>query len=537
MKFVCALLWLSLACNPKGSGPRLGGVGETGEATVVLQDTAQSDDSGERRDTGDGPTSDPSWACTTSPAINPAALPEPAQHSEGLRYRVVEVETDTFEHFFVIVLYPPSAYRSAYDAGAPVVVTSMQSIGIGTAWALEPRSYFPMEMGVVEVQPLHAGWTAGGQMTSGVHDGAGPTTADALTEAVRFATGDTVTTTGHTLRDLVNREICPGKVVVLGQSSGGITLANALSRRWDVLGERILGVAFFETPSMPGFVVADSGFMAFDSAPLEDADGNGVSWDDGRNPAFGDCALDSLSCALDLSALAWSLTTVPSHVAPVDMSPGPPGLLYLDRNGNRLFDVDPNGHPDLNKNGWIDADEDYFFLPYQATDESGKKGQMYSPQVLQGAVAAGVLSTSAWPEQVARLDENSAFWAQRDVVSMVAGLPAGFPAVVAFRERDHAIPIGAHPHMQVLYSALEQGGANTRFNMPLAVAHCLVDGEFTADWGGGTPFGLVDDPADLLVRAIPDVMAPRIARAAAALSVFWDIWGPFDACPAALSSR
>ncbi len=519
--------------SPTGSSQTDSGVapqdsGETG--------TPETGDSGPI-DTDDPPVADPSWACTTSPSINPSTLSDPMLHSEGLRYRVVEVETSAFEHFFVVVLYPPAAYRNAYDVGAPVVVTSMQSIGIGIAWATEPRSYFPLEMGVVEVQPVHPQWTANGHTTSGQHDGAGPMTSIALAEAVRFATGQTKTVTGRTLRDLVNREICPGKVAVLGQSSGGITLAGAMVRQRDALDNRLIGLAFYETPSRPSFVVADSGFMSFDSAPAEDADGNGVSWDDGRNPAFGDCALEELACELDLSTLAWSMTYAPGDIAPVDFSPGALGVLYLDRNGNRRLDLDPNGTPDLNRNGWIDEDEDYFFLPYQAQKAPEPELQMYSPSVIRGAVTSGVLSTSAWPEQVAPPEANATFWSERDVTSLMTAVTEPLPTVVGFRERDHAVPQGDHPHVQVLHAALGQAGMTPRYNMPLEVAQCLIDSTTYEDWAGGTAFDMVDESADLLPLAIPDTVPPRVARAAATLSLFWETWGPFDACPYGISSR
>ncbi len=479
------------------------------------------------------------WGCSDGAAVNPRDLDQPMDHSEGHRYRVVEVTSDVFETYYVSILYPPGAYRNLYDAGAPVIVTSMQSIGIGQAWLTEPRSFFPLELGVVEVQPVHPGWTSVGSSTPGIHDGAGPQTADSLNEAIRFATGETTTTDGLTLRDLVNREICTGKIAVLGSSSGGITASTALSRHTEAIGSRLLGMALYETPSLPMFVVADTGFMTLDRFPSEDTDGNGTTWDEGRNPAFGGCDLTTLECEVDFTGLSWSTSFAPADVAPTDFEPGAQGVLYLDRNGNGQLDLAPDHHPDTDGDGLIGPTEDYFFLPYQDLHTMGSERHVYSPGV---ALAADVLFESGGrPGHIVSAPDAEAFWADRDALSAItsaaASLPTDIRFSVAFSEEDHAVPVRERPHVAVLHAALVGAGVSVRTNLSREAAVCLVGDDLIGEWPGGSEPGASLDIDGLLETALPDALPPRTGRALATLGIFWDAWGPFDVCPGGLSSR
>ncbi len=481
----------------------------------------------------------PDWGCTTGTSINPREIPAPVDHSEGHRYRVVEVQTDAFEAYHIVVLFPPSSYRDLYDAGAPVIVTSMQSIGIGQAWVTEPRSFFPLEFGVVEVQPVHPGWVAVGSTTPGVHDGAGPQTADSLHEAIRFATGESTTTTGLSLRDLVNREICNGRVAVLGASSGGITAATALDRHLETMRSRVLGLAFYETPSLPMFVVADTGFKALDRWPTVDTDGNGIPWDEGRNPAFEGCDLTSLECSLDLDTLAWTGLVSPAEIAPTDFAVGASGVLYLDRNDNGRLDLAPDGHPDTDGDGLIGPEEDYFLLPYQDLHTSSAERQLYSPGV---ALAADALfGPGGRPTHLASAPDAAAYWSDRDAVEAVTrAVEQGVSDLhftVAFSEEDHAIPVAERPHIGLLHAALLQAGATVRTNLDREAALCLVGEEVIGDWAGGSAPGTPLETAELQTQALPGGLPPRTGRALATLGLFWDMWGPFDSCPGGLSSR
>jgi hypothetical protein len=460
------------------------------------------------------------------------------QHSEGHRYRVVALQTDVFETFYAIVFYPPASYRSLYDAGAPVVVSSMQSIGIVKSWASEPRAYIPVNFGVVEVQPVHPGWVAAGYATPGNHDAAGPQTADSLAVALDFALGRITTVDGLHLRDLVNRDVCTGALAVLGASSGGITAARTLSEYKAQLQGRLVGMSFYETPSLPLFVVGDTGFKALDRAPTEDTDGNGVTWDEGRSPGFLGCSLDTLECEQDLSTLAWSDELSPASVAPAGFVLGAPGVLYLDRNESGRLELDADGHPDVDGDGLIGPDEDYYLLPYQEIGEGGVERQLHSPAVAQAAVA--VFGSDGRPTHLASAAEARAFWTDRNAVkaagSGAAGLSPEVRFSVVFTEEDHSVPVAERPHVAVLYAALGQAGASVRTNLERDAAVCLVGESALEGWPGGGITGADWELDGLLETAMPSTLPLAMVPAIATLGLFWDAWGPFDLCPG-LSSR
>ena len=77
--------------------------------------------------------------------------PEVYTHGLGGDYVVVEVESEVFDPFFVMVSYPGDGTQ-AYEEGAPVVVTVQPSLDLAPLWNLDPKGYFPPEYGVVEVQ-------------------------------------------------------------------------------------------------------------------------------------------------------------------------------------------------------------------------------------------------------------------------------------------------------------------------------------------------------------------------------------------------
>ena len=479
------------------------------------------------------------WGCSNGPNYNQADLAEPSVHAEGHHYRIVQIDTPTFDPFFVVVLSPPPAYRSLYSAGAPVIVTSMQSMGIGHAWATQPRSFFPLELGVVEVQPIHPGWTAEGNLTPGIHDSAGPQTSASLYEALRFAIGETETVDGLTLRDLVDREICTGKVAILAASSGGVTAATALDKYGEGIKDRLLGASFYETPSRPAFVLADTGFKSLDRWPTEDTDGNGVIWDEGRNPAFHGCDIETLLCHMDLTDLKWSSRATLEQVAPTEFEEGKPGLLYLDRNSNGQLDLSPDAHVDIDGNGLIGNNEDYFLLPHQDTQSTEYEIHRYSPLVSRAAEE--VFKTTGWPTHLAQVAEAEEYWADRDATSAAvraaSHLRPDFKFVLAFSDEDHAVPVAERPHVAILYSALQQAGASVRTNSEWDSAACLIGEDALGDWEGGSDPGVVLDIPALTATAMPLSFPARTGRALATLGIFWDTWGPFDVCPHGVSSQ
>jgi hypothetical protein len=522
-----ASLLLCLGCAP--SQPALKSAGLDTAETLG----SPSWDTGPQVHTEESSPAPARWGCSRGPTAATDELEPPRDHSEGHLYRVVEVQTEAFDLFYVTVFFPPKTYRSLYEAGAPVVLTSMQSIGIGRSWVDEPRSYFPIELGVVEVQPLHPGWNTVGMGTPGLHDGSGPQTAASLAAAADFALGRTTTAQGHTLRDLVNREVCTGQIAILGASSGGITAATALRDHADTLRGRLVGMSFYETPSLPLFVVGDTGSKALDRWPTEDTDGSGAAWDEGRNPEFLGCDLDTLSCDLDLRTLAWAPEVTPADVANTEVKAGAPGLLYLDRNRNGLLDLSPDNHPDTNGNGLIDLDEDFYLMPYQDLTTGDVERQLHSPRV--ATAAATLFGEAGPPAHLAVASEAIAFWEARNAVLAVReAVERHDPDVryaVTFSEEDHSVPVRDHPHVAVLYAALSQAGAKVRTNLDREAAVCLAGETRLVGWDGGSELGADWELDSLTDTALPTTLPAVTARAIATLGLFWDSWGRFDHCP------
>ena len=529
-----AVLLALAGCSP-GAGPK----GETAETGVPASQGAGGWDSAPDIHDPEQTPAPAQWGCTDGQAQAGNSLDEPLDHSEGHRFRVVQVQTEAFEEFYVTVLFPPADYRSLYGAGAPVVLTSMQSIGVGKTWASEPRAYFPIEFGVVEVQPVHPGWVSAGFATPGLHDGAGPQTAQSLMVAADFALGRTTTSDGSSLRDLVNREVCVGQIAILGASSGGITAATAMRDHAEDLAGHLVGINFYETPSLPMFVVGDTGFKSLDRDMTEDTDNNGTTWDEGRNPAFEGCSLSELRCTMDLSDLAWTNTVAPSAVAPNDFGEGASGVLYLDRNQNGRLDLGPGNHPDADGDGLIGPDEDYFLLPYQDLRTSTAEHQMHSPQV--AAAAAEVFERDGPPTHVASASEATEFWAARNALNAASAavetLGPTTRFALTFAQEDHSVPVAERPHVAVLYTALHQAGASVRTNMDIAAGRCLLGAEAVEDWSGGGAVGADWERDHLIETAIPSEVPVTTARAAATLGLFWDTWGHFQMCPELLSSQ
>ena len=506
----------------------------SGCRVVVEKDRDDPDDTGPP---GDSHEADDSGAPTTGPEgcaapedVDESELPEEFETSGGANYRVVRVASDELERVFLLVYYPQDEYPNGYEEGAPVIVTAHPSGKPDDRWSTAPRTYIPQEWGTVEVQPVYPGWDVQGYETSGGQDSGGPLAAITVRDAIRFAAGDILTWDGLTLAQVAGRTACNGRVVVLGSSAGGSTAALALATYADTLAGDVMGLALYESPTIPELVNAEAGAIWMDPDATVDADGDGNTWDDGRNAAFADC--DHQGCAGDYAKLAWDPDASLYKIWPTAvMDPVPNGVLYLDGNGDGRLSLNSDAQPDVDGNGAIDADED-FVLPGRPETVDDPERVFYSPALTEAAAA---LFGDTWPDGVVGLDEATVYWEPRTLLNYLDATAAAWPPPfrygVLFTERDHSVGLPNRPHVSLTYETLRTAGADVRYNASLDVARCWLPEDTIVGWSGGPEAGAEVTEDELLSYAFPEDAVDVRSRAVGVLNLIWETWGAFDHCP------
>lgn len=463
-------------------------------------------------------------------AAAPAGIPELHTVENEADYRIVRLQSDALDELYAIVAFSGDG-ETAYDEGAPVVVTAPPSLDLSAKWREAPATDFPREWGVIEVLPLYPGWTTLDRTTSGAPDAGGPLDEAAVFDTVRFAAGIVPSYDGWTLAELVASPVCDDQVLFLATSSGGTPALGMLRDHVEELSPHLLGFATYELPMLPQLLVTDAGMVWMDADTEADDDGDGVGWDDGRNHSFDDTSCTVDGCAVDLSALRWSTEHRVADVwltGPDDSQPY--GVFYLDRDGSGRLDVDAEGSPDIDGDGAIEATEDAVLIPHLVADDRGDL-HVYSPEVI--AAAQGTFDT--WPAHVATLDVTTTFWAARspapDTRTMAAAWAGGLRASILYGAVPHAVPWPSGPALRMLYDELDAAGAVTRYNMAIEPARCLLRADELADWQGGPPVGTALAADEIVAWSFPPETSSRRVIPAGALGQIWDTWGPFDRCP------
>ena len=469
--------------------------------------------------------------------LDPVALPEamidPDEPTQA--YRVVQVESEHFDEAYLLVVFHTDPEERLYDAGAPVVVGAIPALLLQE----EPVAQLLPGFGVIEIQPIFSGWSVDGVGTSGDPDAGGPADADMLREAILFGAGRKTTIEGYTLGQVVEAPVCNDKVMVLGASSGAIVAMMALASMDEELASATMGFANHEAPLLPQLLLGDAGALWMDPQDpnnLRDQDGDGYTFDEGINPTYrpGDC--QGTSCDLDYSALLWDPVM---HSA--DINTGRfegsdyPGVLYLDLDGDGQV-THIGGSLDVNQNGWLDADEDFMFMPHW--DKLLPDGaHMYSPEVLGAAVTSGILREDNWPEHVASLAETVEFWQVRNMMNYVEPLaavaPPWFRAAIDYTEVDHGQALPDRPHVMLFYDAFDAAGVPIRYNYSEAMMDCTVaPGLWKAAWTGQElPYNYDLQLSELDDHAMVEDVPNSIVRALPAVGLLWDMYGEFDRCP------
>ncbi len=514
------MLFLLMGCSGQHApGPGGGGVG--------------ADDSAAGRDTDSGdPDERAGRTCVDGRTDLGAGAPEVYAHQLAGDYVVVEVESEVFDPFFVMVSYPGDGTQ-AYEDGAPVVVTVQPSLDLTPMWNLDPKGYFPPEYGMVEVQAVMPGWSVRDRSTAGELDFGGDASAAAVVEAMRFATGRATTVEGWTIDQLVAQPVCTAPIAMMATSSGGITGTRALELAEAELIADVLGFAGYENPSFPMVTVLDLGSVWMDPDRETDGDGNGASWDDGRNHHVDTDTCDVSACEADWSTLAWDADINGAEVfADTPNMWSEDGLFYLDVNGNGALDLDPDLGLDVDGSGAIEIDEDYVFFPHEDPTRDPAR-TTWSRELTAAASELGLFET--WPETVSTAEESAAFWDERQLASRVAAVSENLgpdaQISMVFTAVPHGAAHGDRPQLTVLYDAWLATDTTVRLNPSLDVAACVAKGDELDGWGGGLPPDTPLDRDALPNLALPEDVGAERVRYLATLQLFWDAWGPPIDCP------
>ena len=467
---------------------------------------------------GDVPLDEPQTclAPTSTPDSDALVSPE----SGAQLYRVARLDTDVADEVHVILSYPADTAWSLYDRGRPVSVVVPGAHRADLAHEL----LIPPWYGMVEVQPIYPGRAFEDGRTAGEFDGGGEASLAVIAEAARFAAGE-LTADGLTVADLVGTPVCTDRLVLAGTSTGGVTLFAAITAHPD-LAELAVGLATHETPSLPQLVASDLGTVIADPDEQVDGDGNGVTWDDARNPGYTAGGCDADGCDVDYGALAWAPDRKLSSFY-MDLVDPLPGLLYRDGNENGELDPFTPDELDLDGDGVIGATDD---VPHRAMawPEDTSRGVL-SPELQAAAIEQGVLDPDAWPDVLVSPDEAEAFWELRTLLDLLEAGPEldHLAAVLDYTAIDHAIPLVDRPHVLGIYEALLDHGVPTRLNPPGPTVDCFVD---RLSWPGELPANTAITHEELDAWALPETIANEHARALGIVGALWEVDGPFDWC-------
>jgi hypothetical protein len=472
--------------------------------------------------------------CTDGSSTQPEDLPALYTNQRGQPFRVASIDSEHFDELYAVVSVP-SEPITLYDEGAPVVISTPPCQYVNLKWEENPQFYIPEEYGVIEVLPVLPGWSVQGHQTAGSHDYGGLDSARAIAEVIAWVTSGEPCASGHTLSQISSMSVCHAPAVLLASSSGGAPAMIALDEHADALRGRLIGLAAYENPSNAQFTTADAGAIWLDPDDQGDGDGDGFVWDDGRNLSFDDDSCGDGVCSVDYSAVAWSTEVSFGDIWVANggsSTTGPPGMLYLDRNGNGRLDLTDDDQVDLDGNGVVDIDEDTYFKPQIRALETLEYA--YAPQAIEAAIAHGVLDESAWPELLSTLSETEAFWAERSMFERVPDVAAawgdGLTVAVAYSAIPHGPAFPSRPNTRQLHDAFLAQGTKVRYNADPELIACTLGGLDLGDYQGGPDAGTILTGEEMPTYAVPEDGADEYARVPGTLTLFWDAVGPFPRC-------
>jgi hypothetical protein len=485
-------------------------------------EAAREDDSGTPPETGD---SSPPPSCRVG---DPEGLDDAFLSDRGNAYRAVEVPLAGGGTGFVMVTFPPEG-QTLWADGAGVIVVSPPAQRVDPTWETHPQSWPRPSWGVVEVVAIWPGWTVQGHATPGVGEGGGAEAAAVYEAALAFAVGGP-SVEGRPIEDYAEVPVCAERIALLSTSSGGAPLLSAIGSSGAALADRIAGVAVFEPPSLPELAVYECGAIWMDPDTGDDADGDGIPWNDALNQSLDPATCTAEGCAADYRTLAYTdgISLQPLwEWYPADL---PAGLLYFDRDGDGRFGVDRRGRTDKNGDGRVSEDEDQWARPLFNTDSAGTH-LYYSPTMRRAAEEAGIVPRSA--VHLASADATDAWWAERNMGLRAAAAGSALPDAtwsVVFTEMPHGPALVERTGEAIVHRELTRGGARPRWNFSREAALCL-GGDVYADYAGAPPDDTVLSGAAFQDWALPESVDAITTQAASAVALLLDSRSETPRCP------
>ena len=389
--------------------------------------------------------------------IIPSALPEEIGPFEFDKYYWVifwiPCASAGEEGVVVRMVYPK---EPRYPGGAPVVVYVSGGIKPGFLGFYDPKwdphgviwinFIFP---GGSETIRLPTGETR--QVKSGgTYDYRGFACLEALYAVLQFAQGKLSNGVGKKIMNYVDYKVLTDNVGMYGSSYGGVTAALVFAKYNSGL-EGVKYIVFYESPATNFLAVTDLGRVGDDPKPDVDDDGDGLPWNDYRNPNYVIGSTTEEGCEMNFSRLSFD----------------PDVGFYLDNDGDGKPTYFVKGFKkitDVDNSGAIEPDEDFIFTPWQVVLKGTKKN-VYSYLVIKAAHEKGLLKNL--PPHIMGLEETYNFWYWRDMSFHYDEIVKNAPWLKVMQLgflKEHMCPAPDYPNVVLNYNAFKKRGIWVRLN-------------------------------------------------------------------------
>lgn len=369
---------------------------------------------------------DPSTA-GNSPASTTRTSERRAGPGESI---VVAVPSEGIGNIAVRVTLPSRA-RYADGAGVVVDVATFFTSGSGFRTSADAT-----DVGLIHVTYLWPGNTdPGGQSSDGRFDFGGPDSIRALSDVIRFATGDATDADGRLLADLIS--MVPLQVGVYAFSHPGLAAINVLALYGDDLDVRWL--VGRENPT-------EDVTSAVEIGHWDEAGGAPVP-----NPRYSyPSDYTPTSFDVDFNGARW------------DADYSDPESPWLGR-----------AYLDLDGDGALGAAD--FLFGSRIPTMFDKR--FHSAALTRALAAGGSLTAATWPDDLATVEEAEATWRFQRSTERYAAVGDANPALMVmlvFADRDHVQPALDKPHIHQAYDGLhDTAGLWVRLNPDSAYIEAL----------------------------------------------------------------
>lgn len=341
-----------------------------------------------------------------------ASLKIPPMTKENSISTFVPSDSAPGQGLAVNIIYP---VKPRYKEGAPVVVV----VPAGNNSSGLDFSMHAAQQGFVEVRFAFPGGGKEGFKSSGIYDGRGVQSREALKDVLRFARGELNDHQGKSLSQLLPVSVFFKSIGAVGWSNGGNLLISTLATFPKDL-QFVSWLAFYESPL---------GAIFFPPAL-------GGAQDLLANPHYRPGTAATGKPIIDFTKLMFQADVSKSPGAHKKVGePEIPGVLFFDENGNKI---------------WEESRE----FAFSYCTDIGLEKQLYAPAIVRGLLRNATLSR--WPDQIATEEEAKGYFAERDGSLFIKKVAESFPNILVtiFASRlDHLQRQNDHPHIALQYNA------------------------------------------------------------------------------------